>query len=307
MLDLSVQLAPLHRVGLKLSNPVMTASGTFGYGPEFAELIDIQNLGAMVCKGTTLRPRIGNPQPRIAEVDGGMLNSIGLENIGVDAVVADKAPLWAGWKVPVVVNIAGENLDEYRLISSRLSGVVGVAAIEVNISCPNMAQGGMEFGTDPRNAAGITKAVKSATDKPVIVKLSPNVTSIVDIACAVTEAGADALTLINTLKGMSIDIKRRRAQLGARTGGLSGPAIKPVALYMVNAVSKMVDVPVIGCGGIMTWQDALEFIMAGADAVQVGSASFANPSAALDVIKGIAAFMEAEGVNNVRDLVGAAG
>jgi len=304
--DLSVQLAPKHRRGLLLKNPVLTASGTFGYGLEYAELFDIQRLGAIICKGTTLFPRAGNPQPRLAETPSGVLNSIGLQNMGVEALVKEIAPVWAGWKVPVIVNIAGETIGEYAQVASRLDKVPGVAALEVNISCPNVAAGGLEFGTNPQLAAEVTTAVKAATSLPVILKLSPNVTDICEIGVAVAKAGADALTAINTLKGMTIDIKRRRPLLGNRRGGLSGPAIKPVALYMVYELAGAVDIPVIGCGGISSAEDALEFIMAGADAVQVGSAGFTNPETALEVVAGIETFMEREGVKSLSDLVGAA-
>ena len=306
MFDLSVQLAPKNRRGLLLRNPVLTASGTFGYGLEYAELFDIHKLGAIVCKGTTFYPRAGNPQPRLAETPSGVLNSIGLQNIGVEALIKEIVPVWAGWKVPVIVNIAGETIGEYAQVASRLDKVPGVAALEVNISCPNVAAYGLEFGTSPRLAAEVTAAVKAATSLPVILKLSPNVTDICEIGIAVAEAGADALTAINTLKGMTIDIKRRRPLLGNRRGGLSGPAIKPVALHMVYELAGVVNIPVIGCGGIASAEDALEFIMAGADAVQVGSAGFTNPEAALEVLTGIETFMEREGVKSLSDLVGVA-
>jgi len=304
--DLSVQLAPRHRRGLLLKNPVLTASGTFGYGLEYAELFDIQKLGAIVCKGTTLYPRPGNPQPRLAETPAGVLNSIGLQNMGVETLIEQVAPVWAGWKVPVIVNIAGETIGEYAQVASRLDRVPGVAALEVNISCPNMAAGGLEFGTSPRLAAEVTAAVKRSTSLPVIVKLSPNVADIAEIGVAVAGAGADALTAINTLKGMAIDIKKRCPLLGNRYGGLSGPAIKPVALYMVYELAAMVEIPVIGCGGIATAEDALEFIMAGASAVQVGSAGFSNPEAALEVLAGIEAFLEREGIRSLSELIGVA-
>ncbi|MBI4285976.1 MAG: dihydroorotate dehydrogenase [Chloroflexi bacterium] len=305
-MDLSVQLAPKHKLGLKLSNPVMTASGTFGYGIESADFFDIQRLGAIVCKGTTLKSREGNPQPRIAETPCGALNSIGLQNIGVKALIREKAPVWATWRVPVVVNIAGETVEEYAAIARQLEGVVGVSAIEVNISCPNVKAGGAEFGADPESATAVTAAVKAATSLPVLVKLTPNTGNIAGIARAVAGAGADALTIINTLKGMVIDIQKRRPLLGAVTGGLSGPAIKPVALYMVHEVAHAVKVPVVGCGGITTADDAIEFLMAGATAVQVGTASFANPRAPLDILEGIEGFMEREGIKSVRELVGVA-
>lgn len=306
MVDLSVQLAPSHSRGLSLANPVMTASGTFGYGMECSELVDIQRLGAIVCKGTTLKPRDGNPQPRLVETASGVLNSIGLQNIGVEAVVKEKAPAWAKWQVPVIVNIAGESIDEYAGIAARLDGVDGISGIEVNISCPNVASGGMEFGTDSKIAAKVTSAVKAVTNLPVIVKLSPNVTDITEIALAVVEAGADAITLINTLRGMMIDINGRRPSLGNIVGGLSGPAIKPVALYMVYKVAGVVKVPVIGCGGISCADDALEFIMAGASAVQVGTANLSNPRTAFEVLEGVERYMKTKKIKSLKDIVGIA-
>ena len=306
MTDISVQLAPSHAKGLRLANPVMTASGTFGYGVEYSELVDIQRVGAIVCKGTTLKPRDGNPQPRLWETASGLLNSIGLENIGVDAVVKEKAPLWARWKLPVIVNIAGETINEYREVAAKLEGVAGISGVEVNISCPNVASGGMEFGTDPKIAAQVTAAVKAATSLPVLVKLSPNVTDIVEVALAVTEAGADALTVSNTLRGMAIDIKRRSPSLGNIVGGLSGPAIKPVALYMVYRVAGAVKVPVIGCGGICCAEDALQFFMAGASAIQVGTATLSDPQAVLVVLSGIEDYLRENGIKKLSDIVGTA-
>jgi dihydroorotate dehydrogenase (NAD+) catalytic subunit len=303
---LSVELAPKHRTGLMLSNPVMTASGTCGYGTDYGELFDIERLGAIVCKGVTLLPRDGNPQPRIAETTGGVLNSIGLQNIGVSALVEEVAPVWATWRVPVIVNIAGETVSDYAELAGRLDGVAGVSALEVNISCPNVSAGGAEFGSEPGVAARVTAAVREATSLPVLVKLTPNTSDIVRVAVAVARGGADALTLINTLKGMAIDVTQRRPLLGGITGGLSGPAIKPVALYMVYEVASAVGVPVIGCGGIATAKDALEFIMAGASAVQVGTAGFTNPRAPLEVLEGIEGFMEKEGVTDITELIGAA-
>jgi len=284
----------------------MTASGTFGYGTEYSHMFDIQRLGAIICKGTTLNPRDGNPQPRLAETACGVLNSIGLQNIGVDALIKEKTPIWASWRVPVIVNIAGETVDGYAQLAGKLDGVAGISAIEVNIGCPNIKAGGAEFGADPKSAAEVTAAVKKATSLPVLVKLTPNTSDIAKIALAVAEAGADAISLINTMKGMVIDITRRRPLLGNITGGLSGPAIKPVALYMVYEVAGAVEVPVIGCGGITTASDAIEFIMAGASAVQVGTASLTNPRAPLDVLEGIEQFMKKEGINNLTDLVGIA-
>jgi len=304
--NLAVQLAPNNQRGLLLKNSVMTASGTFGYGTEYADFVDIQRLGAIVCKGTTLEPREGNPQPRLAETPSGLLNSIGLQNVGVEALIKEKASMWVGWQVPVIVNIAGESIDDYGRLAARLDGVAGVSGLEVNVSCPNVKSGGMEFGTDPKAAASVTRAVKKASSLPVIVKLTPNVTSIVEIAEAVAEAGADALCLINTLRGMAIDVSARKPSLGNICGGLSGPAIKPVALHMVYQVAGRVKVPVVGCGGIMSAQDALEFIMAGASAVEVGTAQFVNPRALLDVLEEIEEFMLREGVKDISELVGAA-
>ncbi len=305
-MNISIQLAPKNSHGLLLANPVMTASGTFGYGTEYSHLFDIQKLGAIVCKGTTLEPRDGNPQPRLVETASGLLNSIGLQNIGVSALVKEKAPLWACWRVPVIVNIAGETINDYAQLAGKLDGVAGISAIEVNISCPNIKAGGAEFGSRPESAAEVTAAVRATTSLPVLVKLTPNTSDIARIAIAVAEAGADAISLINTLKGMAIDITQRRPLLGNITGGLSGPAVKPVALYMVYEAAGAVELPVVGCGGIITAADALEFIMAGASAVQVGTASFANPRAPLDVLEGIEQFMEKEGINNLTELIGVA-
>lgn len=305
-MNLSIQLAPRHQQGLLLANPVMTASGTFGYGTECSHRFDIQKLGAIVCKGTTLEPRDGNPQPRLAETACGVLNSIGLQNIGVNALIKEKAPIWASWRMPVIVNIAGETIDDYVQLAGKLDGVDGISAIEVNISCPNIRAGGAEFGANPKSAAEVTAAVKAATSRPILVKLTPNTSDIAKIALAVAEAGADAISLINTLRGVAIDITRRRPLLGNITGGLSGPAIKPVALYMVYEVAGAVEVPVIGCGGITTASDAIEFIMAGASAIQVGTASFTNPRAPLDILEGIKQFMEKEGGKDIGELIGAA-
>ena len=305
-MELSIQLAPKHKPGLLLANPVMTASGTFGYGMEYSQLFDIQRLGAIVCKGTTLNPREGNPQPRLAETPCGLLNSIGFQNIGVRALIKEKAPIWANWRVRVIVNIAGDTIDDYAKVAGELDGVAGISAIEVNISCPNIKAGGVAFGTNPKSAAGVTAAVKSATSLPILVKLTPNTDDITKIAMAVAEAGADAVTVINTLRGMAIDIAKRKPFLGNIAGGLSGPAIKPVALYMVYQVARAVDVPVVGCGGITTASDAIEFIMAGASAIQVGTANLTSPRSALDVLEGIEKFMEKEGIKSLSELVGIA-
>ena len=304
-MNLAVELAPGHKRGLLLANPVMTASGTFGYGLELAKTIDVQRLGAIVCKGTTLRARRGNPQPRTVETSAGMLNSIGLQNIGVTALIRKMAPIWATWQVPVIVNIAGQSMDEYAALARRLEGVPGVAALELNISCPNLAHG-LDFGTDPQMAAGVTAAVRQETTLPVLVKLTPNVVDIVAVARAVVEAGADALTLVNTYPAMAIDVRTRRPVLGWTFGGLSGPALKPIALRLVYLASQAVDVPIIGCGGIMTGDDAIEFILAGARAVQVGTATFTNPRAALDVLEGIQRYLTQQGLHDINLLVGQA-
>jgi dihydroorotate dehydrogenase (NAD+) catalytic subunit len=306
VLNLSVQLAPTHPAGLQLRNPVMAASGTFGYGTEYADLVDIQQLGAIVCKGTTLEPREGHPQPRLKETAAGLLNCVGLQNIGVEALIREKAPLWAKWQVPVIVNIAAERVEDYATLSSRLDNVEGVGGIEINISCPNVSAGGMEFGKTPEIATAVTAAVREATSLPVMVKLTPSVTDIVEIAVAVAQAGAHTISLINTVPGMAIDVEKRKPFLGNTGGGLSGPAIKPIALHMVHQVSKAVDVPVVGCGGIASTQDALEFLMAGAKAIQIGTANFVNPRVTLDVLEGIEQFMEQEGVQDLTEIVGAA-
>jgi len=302
--DLSVELAPRSAQGLRLRNPVMPASGTFGYGTEYAELIDVRGLGAVVTKGVTLEPWEGNVQPRLWETASGVLNSIGLENIGVEAVVREKAPIWAGWSVPVIVNVAGHSVDEYVQVARRLDGVRGVAALEVNISCPNVSEGGIEFGVNPQAAAALTGAVRVITRLPLIVKLSPNVTDIAGIARAVAEAGADAVTVINTVRGTAIDIERRCFRLGRPSGGLSGPAIKPVALHMVADVAKAVDVPVIGCGGISTGDDAIEFIMAGATAVQVGTATFTDARTMAAVVEGMRVFMQGHAIHDLAGIRG---
>jgi len=303
--NLSVDLAPGHKSSLFLANPVMTASGTFGIGLEYVKVFDIQRLGAIVSKAVTLRPRRGNPQPRIAETAAGMINSIGLQNIGLKALLRDVAPTWATWRVPVIVNVAGESVDEYGELARRLDDAPGVSGLEVNISCPNV-EDGLVFGRDPRAAAEVTAAVRRQTTLPVIVKLTPNAADVAEVARAVADAGADALTLINTFPAMSIDVEARRPALGWGSGGLSGPALKPIALKMVYDVAGAVDVPIIGCGGIMCGRDAVEYLMAGASAVQVGTATFRNPRAPLDVLEGIETFMQEHGVDDVRELVGAA-
>jgi dihydroorotate dehydrogenase (NAD+) catalytic subunit len=303
-MNLSVQLAPKHKKGLKIANPVMTASGTFGWGTEYEHPFDIEKLGAIVCKGTTLKPREGNPQPRIAETPCGVLNSIGLQNIGVEAVLKEKAPVWAGWSVPVIVNIVGIRIEDYAKIASMLDGVAGISGLEVNIGCPNIEAGGVEFGTRPGPAAEVTAAVKRATSLPVIVKLTPKTGDIAEVAKAVEDAGADAVSLINTPRGMVIDIAKRKPLLGNKYGGLSGPAVKPIALHMVYSAAGTVKIPVVGMGGITTSSDALEFIMAGASAIEVGTANFTNPNATLEILEGIKQFMKKERVSDISELIG---
>lgn len=291
--------------GLDLRNPVMTASGTFGYGEEFSEYVDLTKLGAYVTKGLSLRPRPGNPTPRIVETPGGMLNAIGLQNVGIEAFIEKKLPFIRTVDTPCIANFFGDTVDEYAEMAGRLDELPEIAALEMNISCPNVKHGGIVFGTDPASAAGIVAACRKATKKPLIVKLSPNVTDIVAMAKACADAGADSLSMINTLIGMAIDLGTRRPVLANFTGGLSGPAVKPIALRMVWAVSRAVKLPIIGIGGIMTATDAIEFILAGATAVQVGTASFITPGAAQQIAEGMEAWMLAQGETDIRNLIGA--
>ena len=291
--------------GLDLRNPVMTASGTFGYGEEFSEYVDLTKLGAYVTKGLSLRPRPGNPTPRIVETPGGMLNAIGLQNVGIEAFIEKKLPFIRTVDTPCIANFFGDTVDEYAEMARRLDELPEIAALEMNISCPNVKHGGIVFGTDPASAAGIVAACRKATRKPLIVKLSPNVTDIVAMARACADAGADSLSMINTLIGMAIDLGKRRPVLANFTGGLSGPAVKPIALRMVWAVSRAVKLPIIGIGGIMTATDAIEFILAGATAVQVGTASFITPGAAQQIAEGMEAWMVEQGETDVRNLIGA--
>lgn len=304
--NLSVDLAPGHKTGLVLQNPVMPASGTFSWGLEFAKHFDINRLGAVVSKGVTMAPRGGNPQPRVAETPAGMLNSIGLQNIGIRECIEEMAPVWARWRVPVIVNIAGDSIDEFGEMARMLDGVPGIAGLELNISCPNVDIGGIEIGQDVEASARATRAAVRNTDLPVIVKLTPNVTDPVALARACEAAGAAAICAINTVLGLAIDTRRRRPVLPRARGGLSGPAIKPIALRIVYDVARAVRIPVIGCGGIATGEDAVEFLMAGAAAVQVGTATFANPRALLDVIEGLESWLEREGIADVNQIVGCA-
>ncbi|MEK6619516.1 MAG: dihydroorotate dehydrogenase [Chloroflexota bacterium] len=299
--DLEVEAAR----GLRLKNPVLTASGTFGQGVEYAELIDVARLGAIVTKGTTVHARPGNPQYRIAETPSGILNSIGLENPGAAAVAKKYGKAWPTLGVPVIVNIAGYSVADYVAVVRELEGTPGVVAYELNVSCPNV-KGGTLFGCDPMLAAEVTRAVKAETDKPIIVKLTPNAPDVVAVARAVEEAGADAVTAINTILGMKIDVRKRRPVLGTGSGGLSGPAIRPIAVHITYQVAQAVSIPVIGAGGVASTEDALEFLMAGASAVQVGTATFADPLAPITVVEGLAAYVRANGLASIRDIIGAA-
>ena len=286
--------------GLEMKNPVTTASGTFA-ARESSEFYDLSRLGAVITKGVAAEPWMGNPTPRIAETYGGMLNAVGLQNPGAEAYLEKELPFLAGYDVPVIANLAGHSIDEYCAVTEKLNGS-SVAMFELNISCPNVKQGGIGFGTDPNMAAAVVRAVKEVSRKPLIVKLTPNVTDITVIARAVEEAGADAISLINTLMGMRIDLRTRRPVLANLTGGFSGPAIKPVAVRMVYQVRRAVSVPILGLGGIMCGEDAAEFLMAGADAVAVGTAALVNPTAPVDVVEGLRAFMEREGFANIAEL-----
>ena len=297
--DLTVDLGKL-----QLQNPVLTASGTFGYAREFEHLVDLNRLGGIIVKGLSLEPTRGNPPPRIAETPCGMLNAIGLENVGIEAFVNEKVPFLQTLKPPLIVNIYGKLEDEYTRLAARIEEVEAIAGIEVNISCPNVKAGGMAFGVDPQAAFSVVRAVRNETGKFLAVKLSPNVTDITEIARAAEDAGADCLSLINTLTAMAIDIETRRPRLANITGGLSGPAIKPVALRMVWQVAQTAKVPIIGIGGIMSAEDALEFIMAGAAAVQVGTANFVNPHVTADIIEGLEIFLADRNINKISDLIG---
>jgi dihydroorotate dehydrogenase (NAD+) catalytic subunit len=297
--NLSVEIA-----GIKLKNPVMPASGTFGYGEEYAPYLDLNRLGALITKGLSLNPKAGNPTPRIAETTSGMLNAIGLQNVGIDAFIASKVPYYRGINTPVIANFFGNTLEEYGEVARKLNDVPEVTAVELNISCPNVKQGGIVFGTDPSAAAQVVALVRKALNKPLIVKLTPNVTDITVIARAVEEAGADAISCINTLTGMAIDIRTRKPKIANRTGGLSGPGIRPVAVRMTHQVVQAVKIPVIGIGGIMCAEDALEFLIAGATAVQVGTANFIDPAAMIAVIDGLERFLIEEGLDDIRQVIG---
>ncbi|WP_456395869.1 dihydroorotate dehydrogenase [Desulfurobacterium sp.] len=299
MADIDVEL-----FGVRFETPVWTASGTFGFGIEYEKYTDLNRIGAVCVKGLSIKPKEGNPPPRIWETPCGMLNSIGLQNPGVHYFIKKVLPKLKKYSFKVIANIYGTTYDEYRSVAEALNGIDGVHAVEVNISCPNVKKGGLAFGTDPKEAAKITKIVKEAIDKPVIMKLSPNVTNIVEIAKAVEEAGADAISAINTLLGMAIDIKTKKPKLKNVVGGLSGPAIKPVAVRMVYQIAGAVSIPVIGIGGITTWQDAVEFIIAGASAVQIGTANFLNPNTAVEIANGIKRYLEDNGYSCIEEIKG---
>jgi len=297
--DLSVKIGPL-----TLKNPVLTASGTFGYGQEYSGLMDLGRLGGIVVKGLSLKPRSGNPPPRTVETPCGMLNAIGLANLGLETFLKEKLPALQKLKTAVIVNIYGHSINEYGAVAAGLKGVNGISAIEVNISCPNVEKGGMAFGTDAEMSARVTERVLENSDKPVIVKLSPNVTDICEIAIAVEKAGAHAVSLINTLTGMAIDIESRTPVLTNISGGLSGPAIRPVALYMVYQVVNALNIPVIGVGGIVDYRDALQFLIAGATAIQVGTANFVNPRTTLHIIEGLKTFCAERKISRIDEIIG---
>ncbi len=290
--------------GVQLENPVITASGTFGYAAEYKDMIDLNALGGIVVKGVSLKPSTGNPMPRVVETPGGLLNAVGLENVGIEGFIKDKLPFLQGLACPVFVNIYGKTVEEYAQLAAIIDTLPGIAGVEVNISCPNVSAGGAAFGVDPDAALAVVQGVRQATSKHVMVKLSPNVTDITTIALAAERGGADSISLINTLTGLAIDAETARPMLANATGGLSGPAIKPVALRMVWQVAKVVKVPVIGIGGIMTAMDALEFIIAGATAVQVGTATLADPDAPLRIVKGIRQFMERKKIARLSQIRG---
>jgi dihydroorotate dehydrogenase (NAD+) catalytic subunit len=289
---------------LKLKNPVMTASGTFGYGEEYSGFLDIGRLGAVVVKGLSLHPKEGNPPPRIVETPAGMLNAIGLQNIGIEAFISEKLPFLKKFNTTVIVNFFGDSIEEYVEAAERLSSVEGIHALEMNISCPNRQAGWSLFGTDPGMTRDVVSAVRKATDLTLIVKLSPNVTDIANMAKTAEDAGADALSLINTLTGMAVDLETKRPRLANVTGGLSGPAIKPVALRMVWECYRKVSIPIIGMGGIVTAEDALEFILCGASAVAVGTGNFINPRSTMDILEGIRSYLSSNNEKSVEGLTG---
>jgi len=299
--ELSINLG-----GLIMNNPVAVASGTFGYGREYEDYVDISSIGAIIVKGTTMTPRPGNPSPRIVETPAGMLNSIGLENPGIDAFLNEHLPYLQEHRCTVIANIAGNTVEEYAELAARIEGHKGVGAIELNISCPNVKQGGLQFGTDPELVFQVVNAVKKNSTLPVIPKLSPNVTDIVSIARAAQAGGADALSMINTLMGMAVDIKNRKPLLGNIFGGLSGPAIKPVALRMIYQVYREVKLPILGGGGIMNLNDALEFMMVGASAVSVGTGIFVHPLLAVDIAEGLKEWMQQNNISQLSEIVGVA-
>jgi dihydroorotate dehydrogenase (NAD+) catalytic subunit len=304
--DIEIDLAVDLGRGLLLPNPILVASGTFGYGVEYGDVVEVDRLGAICCKGTTLKARIGNPTPRVTETPGGMLNSIGLQNPGVDAVIEKYAKTWARWKVPVIVNVAGESVRDYVEVTRRLEGVPGIAGIELNISCPNVGAGGLQFAIDAGAAGEVTAAVRRATDLPLLVKLSPNVADIRPIAQAIEDAGADALTAINTLSGIAVAPSRTRPLLGNVYGGLSGPAVKPVALRIVYEAAQVVKIPVVAIGGVTELADVLDFLAVGAVAVQVGTAIFADPTLPVRLVDELAAECRRVGVRTHLELVGTA-
>ncbi len=311
MMNLETQLAPCHKRGLLLQNPVVVASGTFGYGMDNTKIAGVHHLGAIICKGTTLHPRSGNDEPRILKTASGMLNAVGLQNPGIHTVIEEYAQVWSTWQTPVIVNIAGETIEEFVELAALLDGIAGVAGIEVNVSCPNILAGGAVFGADAEKVAEVTSVVRRATTLPLIVKLSPNSGDVRPTALAAASSGADAISLINTITGIGIDISRRRPTLANITGGLSGPAIKPIALRMVYEVARELrlsfpQVPVIGIGGISNANDALEFLMSGASAIQIGTIHFTNPRAGIEIVEGIEEFMQQERVKSITELVGVA-
>ncbi len=290
--------------GLRLKTPVLVASGTFGYGEEYRHFMSYSHLGAIITKGVSLKPQPGNPPPRLTETTCGMLNAIGLQNIGVKALVEEKMPHLKKYGIPIIVNIYGTTLKDYGEVAKRLDGVSGIAGLEINISCPNIKKGGISFGTDPREVFKVVSRVKESSSLPIMVKLSPNVTDITVIARSAEEAGADSLSLINTLIGMAVNVETRAPLLGNITGGLSGPAIKPIALRMVWEVYKTVSIPVVGIGGICTTRDALEFFIAGASAVQIGTAQFVNPSVTSEVVTGLENFLKDNYFSSIKQIVG---